>query len=148
GIRYLSNINIVFTIGIVGLVFILGPTLFLLNLLPSAVMEYMGSFFDLMARSGAWGQETVDFQATWTVYYWAWWISWSPFVGIFIARISRGRTIRQFILGVILIPSSLLFVAYGVMGATAIWMYREGESGFHDAMAAPEVLFTLVDNLP
>ena len=148
GIRYLSNINIVFTIGIVGLVFFLGPTLFLLNLLPSAVMEYIGSFFDLMARSGAWGQETVDFQSTWTVYYWAWWISWSPFVGIFIARISRGRTIRQFILGVILIPSSLLFVAYGVMGASSIWMYREGKPGFTDDMAAPQVLFTLVDNLP
>src|SRR5699024_12056274 len=71
GIRYLYNINMVFTIGIVGLVFFLGPTLFLLNLLPSAVMEYIGSFFDLMARSGAWGQETVDFQSTWTVYYWA-----------------------------------------------------------------------------
>lgn len=148
GVRYLSNINIVFTIGIVGLVFFLGPTLFLLNLLPSAVMEYLGSMFDMMARSGAWGQETIDFQSAWTVYYWAWWISWSPFVGIFIARISRGRTIRQFILSVILIPSSLLFVAYGVMGATAIWMYREGKPGFHDAMAAPEVLFTLVDNLP
>src|SRR5699024_2592623 len=103
--------------------------------------------FDLMARSGAWGQETVDFQSTWTVYYWAWWISWSPFVGIFIARISRGRTIRQFILGVILIPSSLLFVAYGVMGASSIWMYREGKPGFTDDMAAPQVLFTLVDNL-
>ncbi|MDN6519957.1 MAG: BCCT family transporter [Yaniella sp.] len=148
GIRYLSNINIVFTIGIVALIFFLGPTLFLMNLLPSAVMEYIGSFFDLMARSGAWGQETIDFQSAWTVYYWAWWISWSPFVGIFIARISRGRTIRQFILGVILIPSSLLFVAYGVMGATAIWMRREGKPGFDEEMGAPQVLFTMVDNLP
>lgn len=148
GIRYLSNTNIVLTIGIVGLVFFLGPTLFLLNLLPSAAIEYVGSLFDLMARSGAWGQETVDFQSAWTVYYWAWWISWSPFVGIFIARISRGRTLRQFILGVILIPSSLLIVAYGVMGATSIWMYSEGQPGFHDEMAAPEVLFALVENLP
>ena len=148
GIRYLSNINIILTLGIVGAVFILGPTLFLLNMLPSAVMEYIGSLFDLMARSASWGQDTRDFQATWTVYYWAWWISWSPFVGIFIARISRGRTIRQFILGVICIPSALLFVAYGIMGATAIWMHREGKPGFSDSMAAPEVLFTLVDNLP
>jgi choline/carnitine/betaine transport len=148
GIRYLSNINIILTLGIVGVVFILGPTLFLLNMLPSAIMEYIGSLFDLMARSASWGEETVEFQSTWTVYYWAWWISWSPFVGIFIARISRGRTIRQFILGVIFIPSALLFVAYGTMGATAIWMYREGSPGFHDSMAPPEVLFTLVDNLP
>lgn len=148
GIRYLSNINIVFTIGIVAFVFLLGPTLFLLNLLPSATIEYVGSLFDLMARSGAWGQETADFQSAWTVYYWAWWISWSPFVGIFIARISRGRTIRQFILSVILIPSSLLIVAYGVMGASAIWMYREGKPGFSDDMAVPQVLFSLVANLP
>jgi choline/carnitine/betaine transport len=148
GIRYLSNINIILTLGIVGVVFVLGPTLFLLNMLPSAITQYIGSLFDLMARSASWGQETLEFQSTWTVYYWAWWISWSPFVGIFIARISRGRTIRQFILGVIFIPSALLFVAYGIMGATAIWMHREGSPGFHDSMAASEVLFTLVDNLP
>ncbi|MEE2529968.1 BCCT family transporter [Pseudarthrobacter sp. J75] len=148
GIRYLSNINIVLTLGIVGVVFILGPTLFLLNMVPSAVIQYIGSLFELMARSASWGEDTAQFQSTWTVYYWAWWISWSPFVGIFIARISRGRTIRQFILGVIFIPSALLFVAYGIMGATAIWMHREGSPGFHDSMAASEVLFTLVDNLP
>src|SRR5699024_1255897 len=67
GIRSLSTLNITFTIGIVGLVFFLVPTLFLLNLLPSAVLGYIGSFFDLVARSGAWGQETVDFQSSWTV---------------------------------------------------------------------------------
>ncbi|GAA4283307.1 BCCT family transporter [Brevibacterium daeguense] len=149
GIRYLSNINIVLTIGFAGMLFILGPTLFLLNLLPSAVMEYFGSMFEMMARSASWGQETVDFQSTWTVYYWAWWISWSPFVGVFIARISRGRTIRQFILGVILIPSSLLFVAYGIMGGTAIFMYRDGllEVG-EEGVNPPEVLFAMVENIP
>jgi len=148
GIRLLSNLNIVLTIGFAGLVFLLGPTLFLLNVLPSALMEYVGSFFALMGRSASWGQETLDFQSAWTVYYWAWWISWSPFVGVFIARISRGRTIRQFLLGVILIPSSLLFVAYGIMGGTAIWMYRDGEPGFSTEVNPPEVLFAVVDNLP
>src|SRR5699024_11707682 len=111
-----------------------------------AVMEYIGSFFDLMARSGAWGQETVDFQSTWTVYYWAWWISWSPFVGIFIARISRGRTIRQFILGVIIIPSSLLFVAYGVMAASSILTDGAVTPVFTDALAAAHVTSDLVGN--
>ncbi|WP_422115246.1 BCCT family transporter [Brachybacterium sp. UNK5269] len=148
GIRYLSNLNIVLTIGFTGLVFLLGPTLFLLNLLPSAVMEYLGSMLEMMARSASWGQETLDFQSSWTVYYWAWWISWSPFVGVFIARISRGRTIRQFVLSVILIPSSLLFVAYGIMGGTAIWMYREGGLGVIDQVNPPEVLFSIVENLP
>lgn len=148
GIRYLSNINIVLTIGFTGLVFLLGPSLFLLNLLPSALMEYIGSLFELTARSGSWGQSTTDFQSTWTVYYWAWWISWSPFVGLFIARISRGRTIRQFLLGVILIPSALLFVAYGIMGGTAIAMYRSGQPGFSKEINPPEVLFSIVENLP
>ncbi|OOC57060.1 MULTISPECIES: BCCT family transporter [Nocardiopsis] len=148
GIRYLSNMNIVLTIGMVAIVLFLGPTLFLVNLLPSAIMEYLGSLFDMMGRSLSWGTETQEFQSMWTVYYWAWWISWSPFVGIFLARISRGRTIRQFILGTILIPSSLLFIAYGVMGGTSIWMYREGAPGFTEGMPAPEVLFALIDNLP
>ncbi|WP_226831792.1 BCCT family transporter [Brachybacterium sp. FME24] len=148
GIRYLSNINIVLTIGFAGLLFVLGPTLFLLNLLPSAVMEYIGSLFAMMARSASWGEATLDFQSTWTVYYWAWWISWSPFVGIFIARISRGRTIRQFLLGVILIPSSLLFVAYGVMGGTAISMYRDGKLGELESVKPAEVLFSMVENVP
>ncbi len=148
GIRYLSSINIVLTVGMVGLVLFLGPTLFLLNLLPSALMEYLGSMFDMMGRSLSWGEETQQFQSVWTVYYWAWWISWSPFVGTFIARISRGRTIRQFILGTIFIPSTLLFVAYGIMGGTSIWMYREGYDGFSADMAPPEVFFTIIDNLP
>ncbi|MCD1287497.1 MULTISPECIES: BCCT family transporter [unclassified Brevibacterium] len=148
GIRYLSSINIILTVGIVALVLFLGPTLFLLNLLPSALMEYMGSLFDLMGRSLSWGAETQEFQSVWTVYYWAWWISWSPFVGTFIARISRGRSIRQFILGTIFIPSTLLFVAYGIMGGTSISMYRSGAAGFTDSMEAPEVFFTLIDNLP
>ncbi|GAA3279370.1 BCCT family transporter [Nesterenkonia halobia] len=148
GIRYLSNINIVLTLVMILAVLFLGPTLFLLNLLPSAVIEYLFSLGDLMGRSLSWGEETQEFQSVWTVYYWAWWISWSPFVGIFVARISRGRTIRQFTLGTIIVPSSLLFVAYGIMGGAAIWMRREGASGFDEEMAPPDVLFTLIDNLP
>ncbi|GAA0970754.1 Betaine/ectoine transporter LcoP [Nocardioides aquaticus] len=148
GIRYLSSLNIVLTVAIVGLLLVLGPTLFLLNFLPSALLEYVGSMFDMMGRSLSWGEETVEFQSSWTVYYWAWWISWSPFVGIFIARISRGRTIRQFILGTILIPSSLLFVAFGVMGGSSIWQYREGADGLSADLAPPEVFFAVVDNLP
>jgi choline/carnitine/betaine transport len=148
GIRYLSSINIVLTVGIVALLLFLGPTLFLLNFLPSATVEYVGSMFDMMGRSLSWGEETAEFQSVWTVYYWAWWISWSPFVGIFIARISRGRSIRQFLLGTILIPSSLLFVAFGVMGGSSMWQYREGADGLSADMAPPEVFFAVVDNLP
>ncbi|MEJ5912987.1 BCCT family transporter [Pseudokineococcus sp. 1T1Z-3] len=148
GIRYLSNTNIVLTVAMLLVMLTLGPTLFLLNLVPSAIMEYLGSLFDMMSRSLSWGEDTQEFQSAWTVYYWAWWISWAPFVGIFIARISRGRSIRQFLLGTIFIPSTLIFVAYGIMGGTAISMYRDGAPGFSDDMAAPEVLFAMIDNLP
>ncbi len=148
GIRYLSNTNIVLTIGFAGLIFLLGPTLLLLNLVPSGVMQYFNSMLEMMGRSASWGQDTLDFQSAWTVYYWAWWISWSPFVGIFVARISRGRTIRQFILGVIFIPSALLFVAYGVMGGTAISMYRDGKLGEIETVNPAQVLFDMVENLP
>ncbi len=148
GIRYLSNVNIVMTLGIVGIIFIAGPTLFLANLVPSGLMQYVGNMFDMMSRSASWGEETQQFQSWWTVYYWAWWISWSPFVGIFIARISRGRTIRQFILGVTIVPTILLVISYGVMGGTAMWMYREGYEGFSADMAAPEVFFAIVENIP
>lgn len=148
GIRYLSSINIVLTVGIVVLLLLLGPTLFLLNFLPSAQLEYLGSMFDMMGRSLSWGDETEAFQSAWTVYYWAWWISWSPFVGIFIARISRGRTIRQFLLGTIFIPSSLLFIAFGVMGGSSMWQYQNGADGLSADMAPPQVFFAVVDNLP
>lgn len=148
GIRYLSSINIILTVGVIGLFFFAGPTLFLLNMLPSALMEYLGTLFEMMGRSGSWGEDTVEFQSSWTVYYWAWWISWSPFVGIFIARVSRGRTIRQFIMGVILVPSSLLFIAYGVMGGTSMWLSREGQGDVSPELTAPEVLFAVVDALP
>ncbi|MDR8019089.1 BCCT family transporter [Nesterenkonia aerolata] len=148
GIRYLSSINIVLVLSVLGLVFLLGPTMFLLNMLPSALMEHFSTMFEMLGRSASWGQETVDFQAIWTVFYWAWWISWSPFVGIFIARVSRGRTLRQFILGVTLVPSSVLFLAFGILGGTSIWMYRNDAPGFEAEMSPPEVLFTMIDNLP
>lgn len=147
GIRYLSNINIVLTIGIVGLIFLAGPTLFLLNLLPSAIMEYLGALPEMMGRSLSWGEETAAFQSSWTIYYWAWWISWSPFVGVFIARISRGRTVRQFLLGTILIPSALLFVSFGVMGGTSMWMRREGMAGLTADTPAADVYFTMLSHL-
>ena len=148
GIRYLSNINIVLTIGIVLLVFAFGPTLFLANLLPSGIMEYLRNLPEMMGQSASWGEEVQEFQSWWTVYYWAWWISWSPFVGIFIARISRGRSIRQFILGTILIPTLLLAVSFGVLGGTAMWMAQEGFAGLDADTAAPVVFYTMVEHIP
>ncbi|MFC7401290.1 BCCT family transporter [Citricoccus sp. GCM10030269] len=148
GIRYLSNINILMTLGLVLFVFIAGPTLFLLNLLPSGVMEYADEMFSMMGKSLSWGADSVEFQSYWTGFYWAWWIAWTPFVGVFIARISRGRTLREFVLVVMGAPTSILVFAFTVFGGAAIWMNRDGVEGTDGSASAESLLFTLFDQLP
>ncbi|WP_347041529.1 BCCT family transporter [Brachybacterium nesterenkovii] len=148
GIRYLSNVNIALTLALVAFVFVTGPTLFLLNLIPSSVMQYGQEVLGMMSRSLSWGEETVEWQAAWSVFYFAWWIAWSPFVGIFLARISRGRTIREFVLGTMLIPSSILVIAFAVFGGTAISMYRDGVEGITPEASPPQVLFGMFAHLP
>jgi choline/carnitine/betaine transport len=127
GIQWLSNINMVLA-GILALVvFIGGPTVLILNLLPTAIGDYFGDLAQMAARTAATGgDETATWLSGWTVFYWAWWISWTPFVGMFIARISRGRTIRQFVAGVILIPSVVSLVWFAIFGGAAIDAQRSG----------------------
>src|SRR5919112_1615456 len=104
GIQWLSNINMVLAALLAIVVFVGGPTVFILNLLPTMIGDYFGNLAQMAARTAATGGDaTATWLAGWTVFYWAWWISWTPFVGMFIARISRGRTIRQFVAGVVLI---------------------------------------------
>jgi choline/carnitine/betaine transport len=148
GIRYLSNINITLTLGLVLFVFILGPTLFLLNLVPAGIASYLGNMMDMVSRGLSWGDETVEFQSIWTAFYWAWWIAWTPFVGMFIARISRGRTIREFAVVTTLAPTFILILAFTVFGGTAITFHREGKEGFDGSASSENVLFSLFDNLP
>ena len=148
GIRYLSNINISLTLGLVLFVFLTGPTLFLLNLIPSGVLEYGNKFLSMAGKSLSWGQETIDFQASWTAFYWAWWIAWTPFVGMFIAKISRGRTLREFALVTMAIPTFILILAFTIFGGTAISMNRENVTGFDGTSSEEQVLFDMFSNLP
>ncbi|HJE90676.1 MAG TPA: BCCT family transporter [Dietzia timorensis] len=148
GIRYLSNINITLTLGLILFVFLLGPTLFLLNLVPAGILSYADNLLDMMSRGLSWGQDTIEFQAVWTSFYWAWWIAWTPFVGMFIARISRGRTIRQFALVTTLAPTFILILAFTIFGGTAISFSRENIPGFDGSATSENVLFSLFDNLP
>ena len=148
GVRYLSNINISLTLGLVVFVFLLGPTLFLLNLVPAGVLSYADNMFDMMSRGLSWGEDTLEFQAVWTSFYWAWWIAWTPFVGMFIARISRGRTLRQFALVTTLAPTAILVLAFTIFGGTAISFSRENIPGFDGSASSENVLFSLFDNLP
>lgn len=148
GIRLLSNTNIMLTFLAIFFVFVTGPTLFLVNLLPSSILTYLDNFLAMSSRSLSWGPETLDFQAAWTVFYWAWWIAWAPFVGMFIARISRGRTIREFILVTIIVPTFVLMLAFAVFGGTAMDFARNNVPGFDGSASAQQVLYNLIGELP
>lgn len=148
GIRVLSNVNISLTLLAILFVFLTGPTLLMMNLLPSGTLSYLSQFLDMASRSMSWGEETLQFQTDWTAFYWAWWIAWAPFVGMFIARISRGRTLRQFVVVTTVIPTCVLILAFTVFGGTAITLSRRGTDGF-DGTATPEqVLFNMFGELP
>ncbi|WP_184580823.1 BCCT family transporter [Lipingzhangella halophila] len=131
GIQWLSNINMVLAAVLAVFVFVVGPTVFILNLLPTSVGQYISNFGTMASRSGATGgSEMQNWLGTWTVFYWAWWISWTPFVGMFIARISRGRTIRQFVTGVLLVPSTVSLVWFSIFGGASIDLQRNGTNVF------------------
>lgn len=147
GIQYLSNINMVLAVLLALFVFVVGPTIFILNLLPTALGTYIGDLPSMAARTGAEGQETADWLASWTIFYWAWWLSWTPFVGMFIARISRGRTIRQFVTGVLLVPSVISLVWFAIFGGTAIDLQRDG-TDIAGAGGLESQLFTTLEAFP
>jgi choline/carnitine/betaine transport len=147
GIQWLSNINMVLAGVLALVVFVGGPTVLILNLLPTAIGDYFGDLAQLAARTAATGgDETATWLAGWTVFYWAWWISWTPFVGMFIARISRGRTIRQFVSGVILIPSVVSLLWFAIFGGAAINLQRSGTD--LASRSTEEQLFGLLDTMP
>ncbi|AGF73148.1 glycine betaine transport protein [Corynebacterium halotolerans YIM 70093 = DSM 44683] len=148
GIRYLSNINITLTLALVAFVFVFGPSLFLLNLIPSGVATYLDEMLPMMGKSLSWGEETLEFQGWWTAFYWAWWIAWTPFVGMFIARISRGRTLREFALVTMAVPTFILILAFTIFGGAAISFHREGVDAFDGTASNEQVLFALFDQLP
>src|SRR6478735_8203236 len=101
GIQWLSNINMVLALILAVFVFVGGPTVFMLNLVPTSRGSYFADLPMMSARTAAEGDDVNAWLESWTIFYWAWWVSWTPFVGMFIARISRGRTIRQFVTGVL-----------------------------------------------
>ncbi|MEV1019618.1 BCCT family transporter [Streptomyces sp. NPDC050264] len=128
GIQWLSNINMVLALILAVFVFIAGPTIIVLDLLPTSLGAYLGDLPQLIGRTEASsGKGVADWLGSWTVFYWAWWISWTPFVGMFIARISRGRTIRQFVGGVILVPSTVSLLWFAIFGGTAMKMKEHGQ---------------------
>ncbi len=146
GIQWLSNTNMVLALVLATFVFLVGPTVFILDLIPTALGSYVQDLAMMSARTeAAGGQGMADWLSAWTVFYWAWWLSWTPFVGMFIARISRGRTIRQFVTGVLLVPSMVSLVWFAIFGGTAIRL-EQGGTSLGDT---PEnQLFAMLDQLP
>jgi choline/carnitine/betaine transport len=150
GIRALSNINMIIALVIGVAIFALGPTLFLLNIVPASVSAFFSELWTMLMRNPAQGEDAAAFVNTWTNYYWAWWISWTPFVGMFIAKISRGRSLREFVTVVIIVPAVVCIVWFGIMGGTTM-LFDERGYGIGQAMAdggTEAVLFAVLERLP
>ena len=148
GIRRLSQFTMM--AGALLLVFLLavGPTVFLLD----AAVQNVGFYLQRLPELSTWTEayRGSHWQNSWTIFYWGWWIAWSPFVGMFIARISRGRTIREFLLGVVLVPSLVGFIWLSVFGGAAIYVELFGTGGMADAAAKDitSALFVLLEQYP
>lgn len=136
GIKRLSDINMGLTGILLAFMVILGPTLFIFDSFIENVGNYLANIVTLSTWSEAYSN--TDWQKAWTIFYWAWWVSWSPFVGVFIARISRGRTIREFVFGVLLIPMTILFFWFTTFGGVAIQM--ELLAGMNPEVVSPELV--------
>ncbi|MYT24913.1 BCCT family transporter, partial [Streptomyces sp. SID7760] len=148
GIQWLSNINMVLAVVLAIFMFVVGPTILILDLIPTSLAAYFEELPQLVGRTEAstGGGDVAEWLSSWTVFYWAWWISWTPFVGMFIARISRGRTIRQFVGGVILVPSSVSLVWFAIFGGTAMRLKEQGSLG---GATTPEAqLFGVLQEFP
>jgi choline/glycine/proline betaine transport protein len=153
GIRRLSEINITLAGLLLLFVAIAGPTVLMLGAYVENVGNYLANFVELMFWAGSYSEADAGWLSGWTVFYWAWWISWAPFVGMFIARISRGRTIREFILGVLLVPVLVSFLWFTVMGNTGILFQAEGTADIYGAIAdagfdESVAMFAMLDALP
>ncbi|WP_020013372.1 BCCT family transporter [Promicromonospora sukumoe] len=128
GIQWLSNANMWLALLLAIIVFIGGPTLFILNVLPASLGAFVGDLPEMASRTAASGDQSLaDWMGSWTIFYWAWWVSWTPFVGPFIARISRGRTVRQFVTGVLLVPSIVSTIWFAIFGGGAIGLQERAE---------------------
>ncbi len=150
GVKRLSELNLLMTILLVVFILLLGPTTFLFSAFSEGIGNYINQFADLSFKTYAFEKDGRSWFTNWTVMYWAWWISWAPFVGLFIARISRGRTIREYVLAVLFVPSLFIFLWMTVFGNGAIWLDQHQAAGALSALAgnADVLLFAFFEQFP
>ncbi|MDQ0588205.1 BCCT family transporter [Variovorax paradoxus] len=149
GVQFLSNVNMVVAVLLLLFLAAVGPTVFIVNTMVASLGDYLRELIPMSFRTAAFSDG--KWLGSWTIFYWAWWISWAPFVGTFIARISRGRTIREFIIGVLFIPSGVTMVWFSVMGGAALYAELAGAGGIAAAVKdqGPAVaLFVLLGQYP
>ena len=149
GIRRISELNMVLAVLLMSFVLLAGPTAALLGAFVQNIGNYLSSLVSLTLEVYAY--EPTEWFGTWTLFYWGWWISWSPFVGMFIARISRGRTVREFILGVLFVPAGFTFLWFSIFGNSALFI-ELGDSGGEITSAViadmPTALYVFLERLP
>ena len=150
GVKILSELNLTLAFCLLIFVLVAGPTLYLLSAFSDNIGTYLSNLVQLSFKTYVYEQEHTGWFSGWTILYWAWWCSWAPFVGLFIARISKGRTIREFIFGVLVIPSMFGILWFTVFGNTAIWLNDGDAAGTLGQMiSSPEtLLFKFLDYLP
>ncbi|WP_327053922.1 BCCT family transporter [Halomicrococcus gelatinilyticus] len=150
GVRRLSTINLYLMLLLLGFLLVVGPTVYILGGLVSGLGSYLGNFASLSFFTGTIGEGGGTVTA-WTVFYWGWWIAWSPFVGMFIARISKGRTVREFVLGVLFLPALFSFVWLATFGGSALFLELQGAGGVlgpYNAEGQTVAMFAMLDQFP
>jgi choline/glycine/proline betaine transport protein len=149
GIKLLSQLNVLLAIGLAAWVLVTGRTVFILNALVVNVGDFVSGFAGMTLETFAYDRP-VDWLNAWTLFFWAWWIAWAPFVGLFLARISRGRTLREFIAATLIIPLLFTGLFLSVFGNSALFLVRDGNTGFgQTAMNHPEQgFYSLLEQYP
>ncbi|MCK5880372.1 MAG: BCCT family transporter, partial [Sinobacterium sp.] len=146
GVKVLSNINVVLALTLLAFIIIVGPTL---SILKGVVINTIDYFKYFMPLSETIDRADKDWYHAWTVFYWAWWISWSPFVGMFIARVSKGRTVREFMLVVLFVPSLVTLLWMSAFGGIALDQYQQGIGELANGVGDVSLsLFQMLEQLP
>ncbi|WP_246219397.1 BCCT family transporter [Phytoactinopolyspora halotolerans] len=163
GIKWLSNGNLALAAIFLVVLLIVGPSLFFLRDFVQSLGTYMQNVLPMTFDTSTYTEDAGQaWQGSWTTFYWGWWISWAPFVGVFIARISKGRTIREFVAGVLIVPTTVTFLWFAVLGGSSLYRHLFGAGGLVDRVdangdqideaservVAENVLFQLVEDLP
>ncbi|WP_203231194.1 BCCT family transporter [Nocardioides caldifontis] len=151
GVQFLSNANAVAAVVLVLFLFVVGPTVFILSTFTEGIGAYLTQLPTMSGRTGAFDEDQAAWLNGWTIFYWAWWVSWTPFVGMFIARISKGRTIRQFVGYVIVVPSLVSLVWFSIMGGSAFDLQLNKGQDLGTTLAdegTESILFTVLREYP